>query len=241
MPRDMFGDIVARKPAVRARRSPVLVASIAAHVFVLLAVLVASAVAPDILPTPREALAFYELRAVDIALPPPPPPPPPGPAATPPPAAAVSADAAPVVAPTGITAETGLEARESVVAGPALASIEGGTATLDTIGASEPPPPPPPSKGPVRLHSGITAPRKVFDVAPKYPEIARAARVEGIVIIEATIDASGNVASAHVLRSKEPLDQAALDAVLKWRFTPALLNGEAIPVVITVTVNFKLE
>jgi periplasmic protein TonB len=237
MPRDMFGDIVARKPAVRARRSPVLVASIAAHVFVLLAILVASAVAPDILPTPREALAFYELRAVDIALPPPPPPR--GPATAPSPAAAVSPDAAPVIAPTGITAET--EARVSVVAGPALTSIEGGTATLDTIGASEPPPPPPPPRGPVRLHSGITAPRKVFDVAPKYPEIARAARVEGIVIIEATIDASGNVASAHVLRSKEPLDQAALDAVLKWRFTPALLNGEAIPVVITVTVNFKLE
>jgi protein TonB len=146
------------------------------------------------------------------------------------------------VAPTSITPETGFEPTARVDIVPGLVGIENGAVGLDAaVGNAAPPPPPPGPKPPVPWHSGITAPRKVFDVSPKYPELARAARVEGIVIIEATIDATGKVESARILRSKEPLDQAALDAVLQWRFTPALLNGEPIPVVMTVTVNFKLQ
>ena len=74
MPRDLFGDVAVRPPSVRSRRSPVVIASIGVHVLVVIAVLVATAIAPDILPTPREALAFYEpARLIDIELPPPPP------------------------------------------------------------------------------------------------------------------------------------------------------------------------
>lgn len=243
MPRDLFGDVVVRQPAVRSRRSPVLLASIAAHVLVLLGVLIASTLAPDLLPTPREALAFYEpARTVDIVLPPPPPRPQPR-SVAPQQLPSVSPDAAPLVAPAIITPETGLESRARADIVPGLVGIESGTAGLDAVaGHAAMPPPPPPGPNPaVRLHSGITPPRKVFDVAPKYPELARAAHVEGIVIIEATIDLAGHVESARVLRSKEPLDQAALDAVLHWRFAPALLNGEPVPVVMTVTVNFKLQ
>ena len=65
--------------------------------------------------------------------------------------------------------------------------------------------------------------------------------MQGIVIIEATIDVHGNVASARVLRSVAPLDQAALDAVGQWKFSPTLLNGVAVPIVMTVTVNFMLD
>src|SRR5262245_24977319 len=93
-----------------------------------------------------------------------------------------------------------------------------------------------------RLHSGIQAPVRLTNVALAYPEIARQARVEGIVIVEVTIDNRGEVVSAHVLRSVTSLlDRAALDAVQQWRFSPARLNGEVIPVVMTVTVNFKLD
>jgi len=102
------------------------------------------------------------------------------------------------------------------------------------------PPPAPVANRPVRLHSGIEAPRKLRDVTPVYPAAARTLRVQGLVILEVTIDERGSVTNAHVLRSQPGLDQAALDAVTQWTFAPARLNGEAIPVVMTVTVNFQL-
>ena len=64
--------------------------------------------------------------------------------------------------------------------------------------------------------------------------------MQGIVILEATLDAHGDVVAARVLRSIPLLDGPALDAVRKWRFTPGRLNGEAVPVIMTVTVNFTL-
>jgi protein TonB len=68
------------------------------------------------------------------------------------------------------------------------------------------------------------------------------ARVSGIVILEATISPTGCVRAARVLRSVElPLDVAALRAVSGWRFTPTLLDGIPVPVVMTVTVNFTLQ
>jgi protein TonB len=102
------------------------------------------------------------------------------------------------------------------------------------------PPPPPPSK-PVRLHAGMQAPVKIVNVDPIYPSIAQTVRVKGVVILEAIIDEHGNVKSVSVLRSIQLLDQAAVDAVRQWRFTPARLNGEPVPVVMTVTVNFQLD
>jgi protein TonB len=91
------------------------------------------------------------------------------------------------------------------------------------------------------LSSGIRAPQRVVNVTPVYPAAARMTHVEGFVIIEATIDEKGNVARAQVLRSIPLLDEAALTAVRQWKFTPTLLNGVAVPIVMTVTVNFKLD
>ena len=65
--------------------------------------------------------------------------------------------------------------------------------------------------------------------------------MQGIVIIEATIGADGRVTNARILRSVPLLDQAAIDAVRQWEFTPTLLNGVPVPVVMTVTVNFTLK
>ena len=65
--------------------------------------------------------------------------------------------------------------------------------------------------------------------------------VQGVVIIEATIGPDGRVKDAKVLRSIPLLDQAALDAVKQWQFTPTLLNNVPVPVIMTVTVNFTLQ
>jgi protein TonB len=81
---------------------------------------------------------------------------------------------------------------------------------------------------------------KTRDVSPVYPSIAQSARVQGVVIIEATIGPDGLVQNARVLRSIPLLDDAALSAVRQWEFTPTLLNGSPVPVIMTVTVNFQL-
>jgi len=94
---------------------------------------------------------------------------------------------------------------------------------------------------PLRVGGDIAEPKKLRDVRPVYPEEARAAGVQGIIIIEATIDPQGEVSDAHVLRSVPMLDEPALDAVRQWRFTPTLLNGEPVSVIMTVTVNFSLK
>ena len=100
--------------------------------------------------------------------------------------------------------------------------------------------PPPPQK-PLRVGGEILPPRKVHDVAPRYPAIAQQARVQGIVIIEAVIGADGRVQSARSLKPMPLLEDAAIEAVRQWVFTPTKLNGVAVPVVMTVTVDFRLQ
>jgi TonB family protein len=94
---------------------------------------------------------------------------------------------------------------------------------------------------PLRIGGGIKAPAKTRDVRPVYPPIAQSAKVQGVVILEAIIDANGQVVDAKILRSIPLLDQAAYDAVKQWEFTPTLLNGVPTPVIMTVTVNFVLQ
>ena len=116
-----------------------------------------------------------------------------------------------------------------------------GPNTVSVAPVPPPPPPPPGGYGPVRVGGNVGPPTKIRDVRPIYPEDAKAARVQGVVIIEATIDTSGFVSDAKVLRSIPLLDQAALDAVRQWQFTPTLLNGQPVPVIMTVTVNFTVQ
>jgi protein TonB len=94
---------------------------------------------------------------------------------------------------------------------------------------------------PVRVGGAVKEPRKIRDVRPVYPEIAQQARVQGVVILEVLVDEFGLVQDAKVLRSVPLLDDAALDAVRQWAYTPTLLNGVPVPVVMTVTVNFSLH
>jgi len=125
--------------------------------------------------------------------------------------------------------------------GPSPAAIAAGTSSPTVA-----PPPPPPQRlqgpmAPVRVGGNISAPKKLKDVKPVYPEEARANRIQGIVIIETTIDIDGKVIGARVLRSIPALDEAAVAAVKQWEFTPTLLNGLPVPIIMSVTVNFTLE
>jgi periplasmic protein TonB len=114
--------------------------------------------------------------------------------------------------------------------------------TPTSIGGEPPPPVPPPAPAsPLPVGGAISPPRKVFHVAPVYPDIARAAGITGVVILEAVIGEDGRVRDVRVLRSVPLLDQAAADAVRRWVFTPTLLNGQPVPVVMTVTVGFALR
>jgi TonB family protein len=113
--------------------------------------------------------------------------------------------------------------------GGVLAGMVGGT-----VGA-----PPPP--GPIRVGGEIKEPRKTKHVDVVYPEIAKQARVQGIVILECTISPEGKVVDVHVLRGIPLLDQAAIDAVKQWEYSPTLLNDIPVPVIMTVTTNFRLS
>ena len=93
----------------------------------------------------------------------------------------------------------------------------------------------------LRVGGKIRPPVKIKDVKPVYPPMAKSARAAGAVVIEATIGPDGKVIDAKVLRSVPLLDEAALDAVRQWEYKPTLLNGVAVPVRITVTINFKLQ
>ncbi len=96
------------------------------------------------------------------------------------------------------------------------------------------------SAAPIRVGDGVPPPRKVHDVSPVYPSAARTLRVQGLVILEATIGATGEVVDVEVLRSVPELDAAAVAAVEQWRYEPTLVDGEAVPVVMTVTIHFGL-
>jgi len=94
---------------------------------------------------------------------------------------------------------------------------------------------------PVRVGGSIRQPTIVRRVNPVYPGIARSARVQGIVILEATVNTKGRVTDVRVLRGVPLLDEAAIEAVRQWEYTPTLMNGVPVPVIMTVTVTFKLS
>jgi TonB family protein len=129
------------------------------------------------------------------------------------------------------------------VPGGVAGGVPGGVA-----GGPPPPPPPPPpplepidGQMPIRVGGNVKQPTKIKDVKPVYPAEAMDAKVQGVVILEVLVDAAGFVRTAKVLRGQPLLDQAAIDAVTQWEFTPTLLNNAPVPVVMTVTVNFTLQ
>jgi protein TonB len=208
----------------------------------------------ETLPMVPDMLAF--VAEAPPAPPPPPPPPPPAPrsAATPskPVEKPPSEFAAPIEAPMTLPIESNLgaidmgEGVEGGVEGGIIGGVVGGVVggLIPATPAPPPPPPPPPPapKKPVRIGGQITAPALLHRVEPKFPDIMTAAKLEGIVILEAVVNPDGTVESVKVLRSRHPLlDHASVEALKQWRYSPLVLNGIAEPFVLTVTFTFSLK
>ena len=148
---------------------------------------------------------------------------------------------APVEVPQEIRPEEGLDLGvEGGVAGGVEGGVPGGVVG-GVVGGLPDAPPPPPQSAAVRVGGQIKEPKKLKNVSPVYPDIAKQARVQGVVILECTISPQGKVSDVKVLRGIPLLDQSAIEAVKQWVYTPTLLNGVPVPVIMTVTVNFKLS
>jgi protein TonB len=102
---------------------------------------------------------------------------------------------------------------------------------------------PPAPRGTVRVRAGreLRPPRQTKHVAPVYPEAAKAKGIEGVVILEIVIGTDGRVIQADVTKSTPALDESAVAAVHQWEYEPALLNGEPVEVILTVSVRFTLK
>jgi protein TonB len=240
----MFRDVVDPSIHVGQKHSYTLPLSIAVHVALVAMLIVIPLVAPAALPAPATA-AILAFAAPSVAPPPPPPPAPVRAAQIEQPKSIINQTAAPLEAPTDIAPE-----RQTPETTPLLSAVEGSGATvrggeIGIPGSFGPPAPPSPKtevpSPPVRPGGNIRPPAKIKDVKPIYPVIAQKVQVEGIVIIEATIGPNGKVQDAKVLRSHPLLEAAAVDAVRQWEFTPTLLNGSPVSVVMTVTVDFRLR
>jgi protein TonB len=245
----MFEDILieSARQKGRGRKALSLPVSLALHVLVIGAAVGASIWFVEDVPEPPIPVTFY------AAAPPPPPPPPP---AAPKPAAVKPQVVKPVpVRPSEMTAPTmipekipeplaapeleiaadeGVEGGvEGGVPGGVLGGVLGGVVGGTGPGTGD---------EPLRVGGDVKAPQLVNRVEPSYPEAARKARMEGVVILEAIITANGNVEEVKVLKSVNPLlDAAATRAVQQWKYRPATLNGRAVRVYLTVTVTFNLH
>jgi len=238
---DLFNDVV--EPSVRVGTHPwySVPLSIVTHVLLVGALLAVPFVGSYVLPAPQTMLAFIRPPATPL-------PPAPSIEVAPVPASLVNellrADAAPLEAPARMTDDP--PAIAAAPPGPPLSSVRSGSdiallSPATPVTLVTPPPAPAPVSTPTRVGGAIGEPRKVHHVAPAYPAIARTARREGIVILEATIAKDGRVIDARVLRSSDMFDQAAIDAVRQWRYTVPTLNGVPVDVLMTVTVRFTLH
>jgi len=214
--------------------------SIAAHFAVVIVLLIVPLTANVALPPPDHGLPEF----VRVASPPVPPAFAPA-AHRPPASVAQNAEMAPIVAPAVLLPEStrpgpdvDLPIGSSVGLPPGLSEGEG-----QRISPPVAPLPADPPQGPatIRIAQLPEPPRKVVDVRPVYPDLARSARVEGTVILEAVLDTSGRVTQLRVVRSVPLLDQAALDAVRQWRYSPSVYGGRPVSVLMTVTILFKLN
>ena len=91
------------------------------------------------------------------------------------------------------------------------------------------------------IGSEVAQANLVNQVKPVYPPLARAARVQGSVLLQVTIDKQGAISNLGVVSGHPLLADAAVEAVRQWQYRPILLNGQPIEVVTTVTVNFVFQ
>jgi protein TonB len=110
-----------------------------------------------------------------------------------------------------------------------MGNIFGGSATVKAAAPKK-----------VTISAGVAVGMLLQKTTPTYPPIAKAARVSGTVVLQATISKTGTIENLHVISGPAMLQQAALDAVKQWRYKPYQLNNEPVEVETTVNVIFTL-
>jgi protein TonB len=213
-----------------------------------------------------ESLPVTHLTSVLLAPPPPPPPPPPAP---PPPQARVARviqtprkfDASRLIAPARIPKQVAIIKDLQELPPPTIAGVVGGVpggvpgrAAGGIVGgllsAAPPPPPPPPRKveaskpaapSRVRIGGNVEAAQLVREIQPKYPLIAKEARVHGVVKLKAIIARDGTVQNLSLISGQPLLVPAAMNAVKQWVYKPTYLNGIPVEVLTEVDVDFYLS
>jgi protein TonB len=186
----------------------------------------------------------YMIKVETVPPPPPPPPPPVVKTQTEKPVDVPNPNAAPTKPPDKVIPEPVDPPKWSPpTTAECLTCVPGGTGNTPIVGLPGPPlppPPPAPPQKPIRV-SDSQAPKPIVRVNPIYPTIAQSARIEGTVVIDATIDVQGNVVNLKIISGHPLLNEAALTAVRQWKYVPHKLNGEPVAVIMKVTVNFTLR
>ena len=126
------------------------------------------------------------------------------------------------------------------VPGEVPGGLPGGVIGGVLSGAAPPPPPPIASapKGPIRVGGHVGRPRLISGPNPVYPVLARQAKISGDVVIDAVIDAQGNVVEMQTVSGPPLLALAAMEALRHWKYEPTTLGGQAVPVRLLVTITF---
>ena len=233
MPRDLFGDVTRPSISIGNRKWYTVPVSLLSHSAIVAALVALPILAPALMPKIDAGGPTY------VPITPLVPPAPPLPAKAIQHQPPENTNTPPTVAPDGIAPEKPLPEWQEPIA-PGI--VDGTITDSNSRALVEPPaPPPPPEPKPVPVGGVIRRPLKIHHVDPVYLPTARAAGIQGLVIIEATIGPDGKVVNARLLRGLPLLDQSALDAVRQWQFTPTLLNGVPVPVIMSVTVMFTLS
>lgn len=113
---------------------------------------------------------------------------------------------------------------------------------ISTSSPSQPAEWPPPDA--VRPGSGVTVPRLVHEIKPRYTVEAMKAKIQGFVLLESVVETDGRVNRVRIVRSLDPtlgLDEEAVKAARQWRFTPGSKDGIPVPVLVTIELTFQLR
>jgi protein TonB len=200
-----------------------------------------------------EALPTKQLMTM-LTAPPPPPPPPPPPAAAPVVVKKIQSelDNGQLRTPTAIPKKVQMikEDEPPPSAGPAgvVGGVPGGVpggamggvlgSVMSGVNTTVPKAATPQR---VRVSQGVSQGLLLHKVQPQYPPLARQARIQGVVVLQALIGKDGNIQNLHVVSGHPMLTNAALEAVKEWKYKPYFLNGEPVEVETTINVNFTLS
>jgi len=209
-----------------------------------------------------QQLDLKQFTRTFLAAPPPPPPPPPAPTVTKMPAAQMKKisliQAGKLIAPTAIPKKIVIVKDEQLpqvpadgfgvpggvpggVGGGQVGGVIGGILGGIPSTANVPPPPPAAPKGPVRVGGRVKAPRPISTPPPIYPDIARAARIQGDVVIDAVIDTNGNISQMKLISGHPMLVNAAMDALRRWKYEPTYLDEQPVAIELNVTIHFSMQ